>query len=433
MIVLPVLIQNIIEIANIIIEIALIFHYFSLLSEKKNNWALMILSYFSAAVLLSVSVFLSGNFMVNFLSTAVVLTLISFLNFEDKFTRRIFLIFIYLLIISIADPIVIGILCVANAGVPNEFLQSSAGRYLGMMGTDIIYLWFTIFTNRLINKKVRELPLRYWLLIIVIPVFSIFILQFMIDSIAVHTGFKGYFVLFLAIGGIIYINITMFHFFESYEDKIKLEYLEMIQDKEQENYNLLALTHKQIREFKHDIENQFSVLHDLMESGDIEEALKYLDKLGTFVKRSNRLCHTGNNAVDSIVNTKGALAITHNIDFICRVNITSEIKADAMELCRILGNGLDNAIEGCDRAGTSDTHILLSISEDKENLLISISNTSIQVDTTNLSTSKKKTGLHGIGVKSIKSSVERLNGVVKFNYKDGVFKLNIVVRNSSLI
>lgn len=52
------------------------------------------------------------------------------------------------------------------------------------------------------------------------------------------------------------------------------------------------------------------------------------------------------------------------------------------------------------------------------------------VDTENLSSTKKKTGMHGIGVNSIKSSVERLKGVVKFSYKEGVFKLNVVVLNS---
>ncbi len=104
-------------------------------------------------------------------------------------------------------------------------------------------------------------------------------------------------------------------------------------------------------------------------------------------------------------------------------------RKDEMELCRILGNGLDNAIEGCERLGDERKHILLSISEDKDNLLISISNTSDMVDTENLSSTKKKKGMHGIGVNSIKSSVERLKGVAKFSYKDGVFKLNIVVWN----
>lgn len=429
MIVLPVFVQNVIEVVNISIELILIFLYFSLLSEKKNNKTAIALSYLGSVVLLSSSVFLSGNFIVNFLVTAIVLALVSFVNFEDNLKHRFFLIFIYLLIISLADPIVIGILYVANVGMPEEFLQSSIGRYLGIIGTDIIYLWLISFTHRLIKKRIRDLPIIYWILIMVIPIFSIFILQFMIDSITLNAEHTNYVVLCLAIIGISYINITMFHFFESYENKIKLQYLERLRQQEQENYSMLALTYKQIREFKHDIENQFSVLHDMMKSGKTEKALKYLDTLGTYVRYSNSLCHAGNNAVDSIVNTKGTLAQTYGIEFICRVNIISEIKADEMELCRILGNGLDNAIEACERLENAKKHILLSISEDKENLLISISNTSDVVDTENLSSTKKKTGMHGIGVNSIKSSVERLKGVVKFSYKDSIFKLNIVVPN----
>ena len=46
----------------------------------------------------------------------------------------------------------------------------------------------------------------------------------------------------------------MFNFFESFEDKIKLKYLETIKQQEQENYKLLTLSYKQVREFKHDIE-----------------------------------------------------------------------------------------------------------------------------------------------------------------------------------
>lgn len=428
MIVLPVFVKNLIEVGNICIELLLIFLYFSLLSEKKDNKAAIVLSYLGSVVLMSFSVLLFGNFIVNFLVTAIVLAMVSFLNFEDNLKHRVFLIFIYLLIISIADPIVIGILYVANVGMPEEFLQGGIGRYLGIIGTDIIYLWLISFTHRFVKKRIRDLPVRYWILIMVIPIFSIFILQFMIDSITLNAEHTNYVALGLAISGISYINITMFHFFESYENNIKLKYLERLQQQEQENYSMLALTHKQIREFKHDIENQFSVLHDMMKSGKTEKALEYLDKLGGFVRHSNCLCHTGNNAVDSIVNTKGSLAQTYSIEFICRVNIISEIKSDEMELCRILGNGLDNAIEACERLENAKKHILLSISEDKDNLYISISNTSDRVNTENLST-KKKTGMHGIGVNSIKSSVERLKGVVKFSYKEGVFKLNIVVPN----
>lgn len=425
---LSIIIQNIIEVVNIAVEMILIFLYFSLLSSRRCSKAMFFISYVLMVSCLSFAVLHFDNTIINFIATIGILIYTAFIVYSETVKKRILLILIYLLIISIADPLVIGILYVANVGMPEEFLQSSIGRYLGIIGTDIIYLWLISFTYRLIKKRIRDLPVRYWILIMVIPIFSIFILQFMIDSITLNAEHINYVALGLAISGISYINITMFHFFESYENNIKLKFLERLQQQEQENYNMLALTHKQMREFKHDIENQFSVLHDLLESDKTEKALEYLDTLVGFVRHSNCLCHTGNNAVDSIVNTKGSLAQTYGIEFICRINIISEIKADEIELCRVLGNGLDNAIEACERLENAKKHILFSISEDKDNLYIAISNTSDRVDTENLST-KKKTGMHGIGVNSIKSSVERLKEVVKFSYKDSIFKLNIVVPN----
>lgn len=83
------------------------------------------------------------------------------------------------------------------------------------------------------------------------------------------------------------------NFFESFEDKIKLKYLETIKQQEQENYKLLTLSYKQVREFKHDIENQFLVLNDMLENNDTDSAKEYLVKLSSFVRLANRLCYTG--------------------------------------------------------------------------------------------------------------------------------------------
>lgn len=221
----------------------------------------------------------------------------------------------------------------------------------------------------------------------------------------------------------------MFNFFESYEDKIKLKYFETLKQQEQENYKLLTLSYKQVREFKHDIENQFSVLNDMLKNNDTDSAKEYLVKLSSFVRLANRLCFTGNNAVDSIVNIKGSLAQTYGIEFICKVNIITSIKADELELCRIIGNGLDNAIEGCQRSNVSHQHIWIRISEEREKLFIVITNTSDKVNIADLSSTKKKKGLHGIGVDSIKSSVERLGGLVKFDYEAGIFKLSVMTSN----
>jgi len=427
MIILPVLLQNIIETANVAVEMLLIFIYFSLLSKRKMNKLSFLLSYLLSTTTLSIVILLSDNIFLYLVSTIILLALISFFCFDDTIKHRIFWIAIYLLIISVADPIVIGIMCIANMGSPEDFLQSGIGRYLGMIGTDLIYLWLIGMMHRIINKKIRDLPIKYWILIIIIPIISIFLLQTILDSFTVKDSLN-YISLGISLIGIIYINLAMFNFFESYEDKIRLKYLETLKQQEQDNYKLLALSHKQVRELKHDIENQFSVLNDLMKSGD-NAAMQYLDKLNSYVRTANRICYTENNAIDSIVNIKGSLAQSYGIEFICKVNIITSIKADELELCRIIGNGLDNAIEGCQRIDVQNKHICFSISEDREKLMIVIFNTSGEVDTTALSSTKKEKGLHGIGISSIKSSVERLDGLVKFDYADGIFKLNIMVQN----
>ena len=428
MIELPVLIENIIEIVNVAIEMMLVFLYFSLLSKAKVNKAVLYLSYLLSTVILSATVLLTDNILVYLITTIILISSMSFICYDDSIRHKIFWNILFLLIISISEPIVIGLLCIANMGTPDEFLESGLGRYLGMIGTDLIYLWLIGMMHRIINKRIRDLTIKYWILIITIPIISIFLLQTMLDSFTVKDSLN-YISLSISLIGIIFINISMFNFFESYEDKIKLKYLETLKQQEQENYKLLALSHKQVKELKHDIENQFSVLNGLMKSGDNAAAMQYLDKLNSYVRTANRICYTGNNVIDSIVNIKGSLAQTYGIEFICKVNIITSIKADELELCRIIGNGLDNAIEGCQRVDVQNKHICFSISEDREKLMIVISNTSDEVDTTALSSTKKEKGLHGIGISSIKSSVERLDGLVKFDYADGIFKLNIMVQN----
>lgn len=428
MIELPVLIENIIEIVNVAIEMMLVFLYFSLLSKAKVNKAVLYLSYLLSTVILSATVLLTDNILVYLITTIILISSMSFICYDDSIRHKIFWNILFLLIISISEPIVIALLCIANMRTPDEFLESGLGRYLGMIGTDLIYLWLIGMMHRIINKRIRDLPIKYWILIITIPIISIFLLQTMLDSFTVKDSLN-YISLSISLIGIIFINISMFNFFESYEDKIKLKYLETLKQQEQENYKLLALSHKQVKELKHDIENQFSVLNGLMKSGDNAAAMQYLDKLNSYVRTANRICYTGNNVIDSIVNIKGSLAQTYGIEFICKVNIITSIKADELELCRIIGNGLDNAIEGCQRVDVQNKHICFSISEDREKLMIVISNTSDEVDTTALSSTKKEKGLHGIGISSIKSSVERLDGLVKFDYADGIFKLNIMVQN----
>ena len=141
MIELPVLIENIIEIVNVAIEMMLVFLYFSLLSKAKVNKAVLYLSYLLSTVILSATVLLTDNILVYLITTIILISSMSFICYDDSIRHKIFWNILFLLIISISEPIVIGLLCIANMGTPDEFLESGLGRYLGMVGTNIIYLW----------------------------------------------------------------------------------------------------------------------------------------------------------------------------------------------------------------------------------------------------------------------------------------------------
>lgn len=422
--------HNIIEIANVMVEMVLIFLYFSLLSERKHHSRMPVLiAYILFTVTLSATVLLKAEALILLLVSTGILFGIAMLLYAEPVRNKVLWVFIYVLIITIAEPLMIGILCLANMGIPTDFLEPGVARYLGMIGTKIIYLWLIALAHRIMKSRVRDLPLKYWALILVIPITSVFILQLMLDHITAEETIINYISCGMALAGILYINISMFHFFESYEDKIKIKYLERLKQQEQENYKMLTLTHKQMREFKHDIGNQFAVLNSLIEQENTEDAKAYLGKLGSFVKTANSICYTGNNAVDSLVNIKAALAKTLGIEFICKVNIITELKADEMTLCRIIGNALDNAIEGCGRSELPKKHICFSLNEKDEKIIMLITNTSDEVNIEDLASTKKEKGVHGIGTESIRSSVESLNGIVDFNYEDGVFKLTLMVMN----
>lgn len=249
MMILSVFVQNIIEIINVAVEMILVFLYYSLLSKRKISKPLFFIAYILSTAILSSVVLFVNDIFIYLVTTTILISSIAFLCFDDSIRHKIFWTTLFLLIISVSEPIVIGILCIANMGTPNEFLQSGLGRYLGMIGTNLIYLWLIGLMHRIINKRIRDLPIKYWILIITIPIISVFLLQTILEGFAADKSYN-YISLGFTLIGIIFINILMFNFFESYEDKIKLNYLETLKQQEQENYKLLTLSYKQVREFK---------------------------------------------------------------------------------------------------------------------------------------------------------------------------------------
>lgn len=418
-------VYDIIETVNAIIEILIIaLFYHRIFDRKYDTSAAYLVGYSAAFISLLISTLNVSSPYIRICVTFVILLLLSFLIYSGSKILKLFASIYFLLIFYISETLFVGILVIMGYGNPSELLESNMGRVLGMIGTKIFDFWIIVYSCRIYKNKVKSLPFRYWVLIILMPFLSAIILNQIFP--ANHIGNNVMIGYIISVCGVMYLNFSVFNYFESYDKQLRLATLEQIMERESENYRAIASSYAEIRNIKHDLKNQVTILNDLLKDSKYDEAKQHIHQLYNDVEKVTSVCYTGNSAVDSIINLKGDYARSRNISFMSKVKVNS-IDFDAISICRILGNAIDNAIEACERMEIDEKYVCIAMHQLDNKLIIEIENTSLPVDVNNLITSKKNKETHGIGMQSIRQTVESMNGYVSCNYENGYFSIKIVL------
>ena len=104
---------------------------------------------------------------------------------------------------------------------------------------------------------------------------------------------------------------------------------------------------------------------------------------------------------------------------------------DPVDLCTILTNLLDNAIEACVKLPPeTERKITLTIRRIHQFIIIQIANSSMTAPVTKngiIVTSKKNQSNHGWGLQNVKAAVEKYQGVMDFDYSNSVFTMNVML------
>jgi sensor histidine kinase regulating citrate/malate metabolism len=130
--------------------------------------------------------------------------------------------------------------------------------------------------------------------------------------------------------------------------------------------------YKTMRGWRHDYHNHIQTLLAL--SGNEEQIKAYLLNLNDDLTEVDTVVKTGNIMVDAILNSKLSLIKSRNITVKAKVVVPPELKISEIDLCVIIGNLLDNAMEACEKQKSQDAWIRVFIGIMKEQLYISISN-----------------------------------------------------------
>ena len=179
----------------------------------------------------------------------------------------------------------------------------------------------------------------------------------------------------------------------------------------------------------HDLKNLLFAVHGYITIGKYEKAkekiISYCDLIPDDKIYSNNL---DNSYINYLIKSKINIIKQNNIDFKFINNLNFEVSIDPSDLCIIIGNSLDNAIEANEKIKDKDKRwIKFDIFSDNVNIIISICNAIDKEVDLNFRTSKKDKTNHGLGINSVKKAVQRNDGLIFFSQKKHIFNVKIEI------
>ena len=184
-----------------------------------------------------------------------------------------------------------------------------------------------------------------------------------------------------------------------------------------------------MRGWRHDYHNHLQSLKGFLSLNKVDQMKNYLNELETDLDSIDTLYHSGNLQLDSILNAKLAIAEKGHIRIHCDASIPPQLHVSDLDLCVILGNLLDNAIESCRKIKNPDERFIrVYIGILKKQLYISITNATsetVKQRTDHYFTTKR--GDHGHGLKRVDQVVKKYDGYLNRQNEPGVFATEIVL------
>lgn len=194
------------------------------------------------------------------------------------------------------------------------------------------------------------------------------------------------------------------------------------------HYEEVKSVYLNMRGWKHDYHNHLQSLKAYLSKNQVDQAQQYLANLEHDLQRVDSLVKSGNVMIDAIVNAKLSIALTKHIKINESVYAPEHLCINDVDLCIILANLFDNAIEACEKLEEEQRFIRLYINTLQEQLYISIVNSaSEQVNENQKRYISEKRGNHGHGMKRVKLSVDKYNGYLNLKNEVGVFACEVMI------
>lgn len=280
------------------------------------------------------------------------------------------------------------------------------------------------------KKNLENVKGSYWVLFIsivstvLLAVFLLFTLQ---DSVTVpylHTGS------ILCSIGLLYCMFLVLYLYEHVakqtEELHKKRMLEQQLNAQMKHMDEMMVAQKEIRSVRHDLKNHMIALKSCFETGKCDQGIAYIQNLeNQITQQGSGGFDTGNMILDAILFSKKSSALDKKIRFESTIQIPEDLNLDPMDICVLLGNALDNAIEACEKV--EDPYIRISLIYEKDSLLCRIINPAPAKVHASLRTTKADPVNHGIGLHNIQQTLEKYKHIFRAGRDHHEFVFSFVI------
>ena len=197
---------------------------------------------------------------------------------------------------------------------------------------------------------------------------------------------------------------------------------------QQQRYENLKTAIEEVRQARHDMRHQLNQISALAETGDLERLKSYLEKnISRIPDLGIHFCE--NHAADSVIGYYCALAKREGIPFYAKLDLPQTLPVDEINMCLVLSNLLENALEASIRTAPDRRQIKITAYLHAGRLLL------IEVENAYDGEIREKDGVfqsskrkgNGVGIQSIQHIAEKSGGASTFTYQNGAFSAKVML------
>lgn len=291
--------------------------------------------------------------------------------------------------------------------------------------TSLVIIAAADLSNKCLHMKkdiLGRTPAMYYVTLLFVPLGSIFIAYFAAKGLNAVSLITAVILLL--------INIDIFYLYDNmidlFSERCEKEVMESQNKAIQNQLEVVQQSQLRIRCLKHDMDNHFLRLKDLIEKEKYAEALEYLETVKSSTAADKKLIDSGNDLIDSMLNYK--LARLHdNIEQKYDIVVPKDLSFTEFDLNVIIGNLADNALEALEQLPADERKKLeISIRYKQGYLKVYFGNTFDGIMPEDGSR-KRDHENHGLGLKSVERIVHKYGGDMRAKVSDNWYEISLIM------